>query len=325
MKILFLPHASKKESGDVFKTGDILPFHLRKYSELKILYKNEETKILKACKNFKPDFIISLGLVGFYPILFNKFRMINIPHMHIWMDDYSKFEKNIFIKKIKAKIEKMIVINSDIVFSISKFRQKKAKKWGRSILYLPQGVFKREIDASKKKKLNGRFNVVYVGMISKQKRVDKILEIANKLNESINVYLIGTINKKEISSNIPKNIFLLGQMSKKDTLPYLKSADVLILTMDNDSCLKMQDYIYLQKPIVALSGQVENALVHNKTAFITNDISIGINYVLKNKKYMEKISKNLKDVKTYSWDEVAKKYIKEMKTYEKKKKRNNKK
>lgn len=281
-------------------------------NEIEVVQKNEIWKILKFSKINQYDILFTVQMTSFFPVLFKKLRLIKIPVIHYWADNY--YQWGFGGKWLRSRIENWIAKNADFNFTISRFREEKAKKLGiKKIKFFPQGVVEEFDKIKPSKRLKGKIKVVYGGEISRKKGVDKVIEAAKFVKEA-DFYIFGNVRKdiKPTLKNLQKNVHVFNQVSHKELISYYKAADVLIFATDNDSTLKMYEYIKAGKPILALNNKVKYVLKHKETAYLTDDLSQGLKELAKNKKLGDKISKNLKKCNIYTWDEVSRMYLKEI-------------
>ncbi len=255
-------------------------------------------------KSFKPDVVISAGIIGFLPALLKKAGLIRVPIVHDWVDDYPDIMPKKYNKTLISFLEKFTIKNTDIVTTQSMYRVERAGKWGKKIKFFPQGVngnFANRAPA----KLKGSFKILYSGTISYNKRVDRLIKAVEGLG--CDLYIIGE-RDIEFNEHIGNNVHMLGKVRNNDLPRYLKAADVLVLTMDADSTLKMYEYLKAGKVILGIKGKLNYVLAHNKNAYLTNDLRDGIITLMRNKKLMKRLSAGARKFKIDTWEEVGKMY-----------------
>ncbi|MEW6062896.1 MAG: glycosyltransferase family 4 protein [Nanoarchaeota archaeon] len=252
---------------------------------------------------FNPEVVISSGVIGFIPALLRKIKLIKCPVVHAWDDIYSEVMGKKYGYGFIYFLEVFTIKNSDYITTVSKHLEKEARKLGKKVSYIPHGA-----DRSNKKavKLRGRIKVLYVGEQTEYKKVDRIIKAVDGLN--CDLYLIGQTNPefKKIAS---KNVHFLGFKKQEDVPGYVKAADIVVVTSNQDSALKMFEYIRCGKCILAYDGRIRKILTHKKDAYLTRDFRKALAELIKNKSLRSKLSKNVKKIRTYTWEEVAKSYL----------------
>ena len=308
MRIQLVIYRKEKYVNKPCYRWEVLPVLFKKGGcELDFIGKKEVKYFYFRYISFNPDIVVSAGFAGgLIAAFFNKLGLIKKPLVHDWNDDYVYVMGKKYGRVPIGFFEKFIIKNSDYIVTPSKHNEKKAKKMGKKVKYIPHGV-KKDYRIFNKK-LPGKNKVVYAGEISRMKNVDKLINAVQGLD--CQLFLFGKMAEKDLIHG--KNVRYMG-LVKKELLPtYYQQVDILVLTMDNDCCIKMYEYILMGKPILALDGKVSNILKHKKTAYITKNLKEGLNELLKNKRLLNSITKNLKRVKVYSWSDIANKYIKHL-------------
>ena len=97
----------------------------------------------------------------------------------------------------------------------------------------------------------------------------------------------------------------MGWADRLEVHSILKQADILINISEQDCNYKFFDYIHVNKPILANKGLPENILTHKYNAYLTDNFKEGLRELIENNKLREKLEKNIKKYKTYSWEEIA--------------------
>ncbi|MBI4177318.1 MAG: glycosyltransferase family 4 protein [Candidatus Aenigmarchaeota archaeon] len=253
---------------------------------------------------FKPDIVISAGVIGFLPAFLKKIGLIKVPVIHDWVDDYADIMPKKYSRALIAFLEKFTVMNSDIVTTQSMYRVARGRSWGKDVKFFPQGV---NTGFGKKKviKLKGKFKLLYSGTISHNKRVDRLIEAVEGLG--CELYLIGE-RDKDFAAKAGPNVHFIGKVKNENLPAYLKSADVLVLTMDADSTLKMYEYLKAGKPILGIRGKLNYILKHKENAYLTEDLREGAETLMKDKRIAGKISKGARKFKVFTWEQVGKMY-----------------
>ena len=174
--------------------------------------------------------------------------------------------------------------------------------------------------------------VGYVGHLYKGKGMEVIASLANKLDDDIEIHIIGGLEKdiKFWKSKInSKNIFFYGFIPHKEVSSYINALDVCLLPnqkivlahgsesskefmniSDFTSPLKLFEYMSHRKPIIASDLPVIREVLNEKNSILLkcDDIDLWINSIknLKNLKNRDLIANQaLSDFYNYSWKNRA--------------------
>ncbi len=306
MKIQIIAHNKKYQPGNVMMRWDRFPllFQRMGHSVDHVLLKDWKKFYLRYL-SFRPDVVISVGVVGSFPAFLKKMRLIRTPLVHDWTDDYTDvMGKRHGISKISF-LEHFILNNSDYVTTPSRFLQKKCELYGIDAKYIPHGV-NREFFKEKPARLKGKIKVVYVGSQSEYKMTDKIIRAVE--NRECDLYLFGKTNEK-MKGMAGNNVHFMGEVKHTEIPRYLRASDVLVFAADDDSTLKMFEYIKAGKAILALKGRPGYILDNNVNALLVDDLGYGLEKLLKDKNLRDRLSKNIKKIRVDNWENVAKKYL----------------
>lgn len=306
MKIQIIAHNRKCQPGNVMMRWDRLPllFQRMGHEVDHVLLKDWKRFYLRYL-SFKPDVVISVGVVGSFPAFLKKIGLINAPLVHDWTDDYTDvMGKKHGISKISF-MEHFILNNSDYVTTPSRFLQKKCELYGIDAKYVPHGVNK-EFFRGKPAELKGKTRVVYVGSQSEYKMTDKIIRAVK--DRGCDLYLFGKTNEK-MKEKAGGNVHFMGEVKHTEIPRYLRASDILVFAADDDSTLKMFEYIKAGKAILALKGRPGYVLDNNVNALLVDDLGYGLEKLLKDKKLRERLSRNIKKFGVGTWENVAKEYL----------------
>ena len=174
--------------------------------------------------------------------------------------------------------------------------------------------------------------VGYVGHLYKGKGMEVIASLANKLDDDMEIHIIGGLEKdiKFWKSKInSKNIFFYGFIPHKEVSSYINALDVCLLPnqkivlahgsesskefmniSDFTSPLKLFEYMSHRKPIIASDLPVIREVLNEKNSILLkcDDIDLWINSIknLKNLKNRDLIANQaLSDFYNYSWKNRA--------------------
>lgn len=306
MRIQIISHATEKNPAAIKMRWHWLPMYFEEFGhEVDHVFKQDWKYFYYRYLKFKPDVLISVGPIAFMPSLLKKMGLIRAPHVHDWTDDNVDINgKEHGITKM-ALYEYFTVENADYIITPSIYRKERCELWGKNVLYIPHGVDK-DFDKKEPAKINGKVKIMYAGEQSKRKRVDKLIEAVKDLD--CDLYLFGRTNK-DFEKLASKEVHFMGLVDQKEIPGYLKSMDILVLTMDNDSCLKMFEYIKAGKTILGIRGKLNYVLSHTENAYLTDDLAKGLMVLINNHELRDHLEENVKKIKVDTWEEIAEKYI----------------
>ena len=305
MRIQIIAHNTEVDP-EVKMRWHWLPFYFEKlgYEVDQVLKQEWKYFYLKYLK-FKPDILISVGPIAFIPSLLKKLKFIRSPHIHDWTDDNVDINGREYGITKMALYEYFTVENADYITTPSIFRYERCKLWDKKAYYIPHGV-REDFDEKEAVELKGKIKVFYGGEISRRKRVDMLIDAVKGLN--CDLYLAGKTSYE--LKNTPENVHFLGFIPQKDLPGYLKAADILVLTADNDSSLKVFEYIKAGKAILGIRGRLNYVLTHLENAYLTDDLKSGLKILIQDEELRKQLARNVKKIKVYSWKEVARIYLK---------------
>lgn len=308
MRIQIISHNKEKDSDSGFRM---------RWHWLPLLFEESGHKVDHVLKGdwkyfyfrylkFKPDVLISVGPIGIMPSLLKKMRLIGVPHIHDWTDDYVDINGRESGITRMAFNEYFTVANADYITTPSVFKKERCELWDKKVFYIPHGVAP-DFESKEPAKLDGRIRILYGGEQSKRKRVDKLITAVK--DNDCELYLFGNTNE-EFRKNASQNVHFMGMVNYTEWPRYLKGADILVLTADDDCTLKMFEYIRTGKTILGLRGRVNYVLTHRENAYLTDDLAKGLNELINHKELRNQLADNVKKMKIYTWKEVASDYIK---------------
>lgn len=260
MKLMIISHTRRKDRnnpyGWVHRGLRVLP---SLGVNVRYCFSDEIGRLADIRRKFKPDLVLTLGPIGAYILFMKKLGFWgNIPIGHDWHDNYIETMGRKYGRNLMRKIQNYILKNADFVTtpSLSRFqylnivrtdifhwmhgaeKNKGYLKFGMHTIYIGDGC-----------------NFIYIGEISPEKGVDKLIHAVSKVPKA-NLFLLGKVS--DISNKLPKNIHLVGQVPFKDINFHINFCDVCVLTQDNDSSIKMSQYFAAKKPIIGPAGELES-------------------------------------------------------------------
>jgi glycosyltransferase involved in cell wall biosynthesis len=274
-------------------------------ADVDYLFKEDLKKIYCRYLKFKPDILISVSEEGPLPTLLKKIKLIRIPHVHCWTDDYTDINGRDYGISFIAFCEYFTVANADFIITPSIYRKERCELWGKRVFYIPHGV---DVDSFSQSPVNltGQTKVLYVGEQSDRKGVNKLIDACK--NQDFELYLLGEVNEK-YREKAPSNVHFVGFVAPSLLPGYLKAADILALSPDDDCTLKMFEYIKAGKAILAQRGKPGYFLTHLVNAYLTDDFSKGLNVLINDKKLRQYIENNVRKIRIHSWKEIAQMWL----------------
>lgn len=200
--------------------------------------------------------------------------------------------------KVLNKINKAIFVDNTTKNEYeNKFPQLKNK-----FKYIPVGVELNKFNLSKKKK----DIFLYVGRLSFEKQVDKIIKQYEKYKGSEYLFIIGDGPLRNELEQLAKNdnrIKFLGFVSNDQLSKYYhKSKALIMMSLTEGFPMTVLEALASGVPVISTRvGEIPN-IINNKNGKITNDLIEGINHIKKCKSIDCRNS-----VKNYSWNIIAKK------------------
>lgn len=305
MKIQIISH-NEEVDPPIKMRWHWLPLYFAKLGhEVDHIFKQDWKLFYLRYLKFKPDILISVGPIAFIPALFKKLHLIRCPLVYDWTDDNVDINGKEYGLTKMALYEFFAIDHADCVTTPSRFSYERCKLWQKDAYYIPHGVG----DFGKVEPIyfdNGKVKVFYGGELSRRKRVDKLVEAVR--GKDCDLYLFGKLDK-DFMINAPSNVTYMGSVDQ-DVLPrILKAMDILILTSDDDSTLKMFEYLRASKPILGIRGKLNYFLTHMENAYLTDDLSKGLDVLINNSELRGKLAEGAKKVQIDTWEEVAEEYL----------------
>ena len=275
-----------------------------KYYKIK---KENKKQFIQKINEINPDFIIVSNpeLMDFVP---SKYYPKTVVEIHSGIQFYFKNKKfTKIILKYANKINKVIFLTKN--FAIE------GEKLGiTNSTYINNPV---RVKSSKKNFLENK-NIVFIGRIAPEKRVDKLVDIFNDsklcdLDWHLNIY--GTGNTDTL--NIQKNVHLMG--GTNNVKEVLENSSILALTSDYEGfpMVVLEAYACGVPVIVYDYGvSTKELIINNKTGFIIpqndkQDDMEQLKYLCKNEEIRKKLGKNVKEeAKKYYPENIAKTWYK---------------
>jgi glycosyltransferase involved in cell wall biosynthesis len=241
-----------------------------------------------------------------------------ITNIHQYLFPYeSNFKIRIYFA-FERLLLKYASKKSDLTITIAEYiKQIIKERWKLSnVKVIPNGINLKEFKYTIKKEEEFQFRMLYVGRLSNQKGVSKLIESIFLLkNKNIILDIVGDgeeefrLKKLVLSKNI-KNVIFHGRKSGKELLSFYNSANVFLLASDFEGqSLVLLEAMAIGIPIVASDVPGTHELIQNVGILVNpptpEAFAEAIEKLIRNPKLRERLAKNgLKEVKKYSWDNV---------------------
>lgn len=202
-------------------------------------------------------------------------------------------------KGLKKYILNYIFLNTNYIFFETKYLVKEFKKINSNTFWFPNVRTSLNIKKYSKKFLK---KFVFIGHVIKEKGIDEIIKVKNKLDSSYSIDIFGPINNNNYSYEYFKkhSISYKGILNQNEVISTLLNYDVLLLPSHKEgySGVIIESYLAGLPVIVNRLKALDEIVVHNKTGLIVNtkNITEFKNAILyfNNKNYTI-MSKNAKD------------------------------
>jgi glycosyltransferase involved in cell wall biosynthesis len=248
--------------------------------------------------------------------LVSKIRKIPyVTHIHTDIGPSGKlgfllpFYKRFFLKRVLTDACKTIVLNKCYLNLIS------SKYNTTNLFIIPNGISKNFI-FKKDLNIDRKINLLYVGRLTGEKNVPKLIEAISLLKNKTILNIIGDGEKEQeikrlINEKGLGNIFLHGRKIGNNLLKFYQSATIFLLASDYEGQpLVLLEAMATGTPIIAsdvigirdtVSGI--GILVNPPTA---ENFAKEIDNLINDLQLRKKLAENgLKEVKKYSWDKIV--------------------
>ncbi|MEK6852949.1 MAG: glycosyltransferase family 4 protein [Nanoarchaeota archaeon] len=304
MKILLIDQARKNFREQDTGRWHFLPYYFEKFGhEVYHVTRKDWKKFPFIYLKFKPDIVISVGPVaGYISCILRKLGIIRAPLVHDWNDYWTEILGPKHGLARIARLEHYAIENSDFVTTPSRYLAEKCRIYGKSCQLFLHGV---ELNLNLKPANLRGFSLLYIGEQTPYKKIERIIEAVKGLK--CDLYLIGHANE-ELKRIAGKNVHFLGKVSHKEIGAYIKAANVCVITADQEN-LKMYEFARAGKVVLAYKGRISYFLTHLQTAYITENLKEGVIELMKSTQLRRRLEKNIKNLPTYSWKEITRKYL----------------
>ncbi len=274
-----------------------------------IVWRLSALKEAKRLIDFEKIDVIYSTAMPFVPhlIAMKLKRRFKIPWLADFRDpgaglEHARYHSWRFGSSIDGLIEKVVMKKADLVLTLSEdvkslFLSKYNKSIEKKIACIRTGTDTEILQSAEPKKENRKFTIIFAGEFLKaySKRFFELLKIIfeGQLFErgDIEVLIIGNIKaniylEREIEKlGLSDVVRLVNYLSLKDYFSALLSADATLLpgVLKYTFPIKLTDYLFIEKPIIAFDVTDEARKILEKSGlgfFIPNDIENGIKKLL---------------------------------------------
>lgn len=164
--------------------------------------------------------------------------------------------------KALLESESTLFAQADLVVTSSRLLQQKInKERGVKARYLPNGVgierFELELPTPAEYQNSNRPRAIYVGALKNWFNLDLLTQLAD-IRPNWDFFIIGGYSGLGIS-NVPGNIYFLGEKSQQECVPYMQHANAGIIPFKNDTGglvsyinpIKLYEYLAAGIPVVS--------------------------------------------------------------------------
>lgn len=248
VRILFITHTLPEhwlnDYGWVYRARLLM----RLGAEIRYIGKKEWVDMLKIYHEFKPEIIITIGPIGVVPIILKRLKLMRVPIVFDWNEEYPEIMSR--YPGIRWA-QSFLVKNADHITTPSMSRETRAiNVYGRS----PNEVHRWQQTTGKytedKADLEGEEVIVYVGEQSETKGTDELIKIA-RFTPNTNYYLVGKPNEEYVE-DAPNNVVFVGRVPHDKVYEYINAADICLIGQDNDSSIKLHEYLRAGKKVRSL-------------------------------------------------------------------------
>jgi glycosyltransferase involved in cell wall biosynthesis len=216
---------------------------------------------------------------------------------------------------ISKKYEKYALSWADAITVVSKEAFDYYTNLGYDVFQIPNAIDISSLSSNEDRKYPKQ--IIFAGRLSREKGVDLLIEIAQKLSSEIDLIILGSgPEEKRIQDLVKtqKNIHFLGYQNKQKTISLIRGSDILIQPSLNEGISStILEAMACNIPIIATNVGGNKELINDQTGLLADSSSEfldKIQYVLSNKLKFETIVNNaFTHVQQYDWKIVGKKYL----------------
>ncbi len=224
------------------------------------------------------------------------------------------------LRKFYDPIQKKNFLMADKIIYLSRyeknFLQKKIKIPSKKLIYIPNGLNLKELEAIKKPKRKFDFEILYVGRLEKYKRIHKIIFIFKNLvkkysYKNIHFTIVGNgpymeqLMKLTKNLNLEKKVSFEQNLPREDLIKRYKRADVFVMPSEYEAfCITVFEALACNTPVIASQTFVFKEFRNKLNGFFVANIKQFENILESLLKNKPNIKNNLEN---YNWDNIAEK------------------
>ncbi len=232
--------------------------------------------------------------------------------------------------KLNNKIEKYCLEHAKLLLMLNKemwhYIKNQYNLPSKNIVIIPNGFEKSFIEEypDPYKSVQNRFNICYIGGITKNRGIDILIQACTELQEKypyLKLYIIGFYGEgisKELKDTIETSYFIVRkEVPRKEIRKVFQDIDACIMPynpnegyLNRSSPTKLYEYIGCGKPIICT--KCESLIDIGKDGSIlyvdynVEDFKRKIEFLIKNPQIREDMSKKLVNIRSeYLWDKRA--------------------
>jgi glycosyltransferase involved in cell wall biosynthesis len=255
--------------------------------------------MLRMLRREKPDVVVGQHGGAMLAAVWRRTGLIACPVVHAWDDYYA--EQSLLPAWFVWPLEKLSVTGADHITSVSRYNVHLAERWGKPATFIPHGVTPDQRPGPMVLE-SPRLKVVYLGDQSLYKGMTKLMEAMRGAEAEL--FMVGTVNPA-LQSLAPANVRFMGRIPPEEVLSVLSQADVLVNPSDQDSNFKLQEYIRAGKPILGVTGRMEWAFEHGRTAWICSDLAEGLARLAADPALRERLAAGARSLSYLTWEQTV--------------------
>lgn len=308
--------------------------------DVTLFYKNKPDTRLTDHENIHlikiPNHRISAQFVILKNLLSSEYDIFFYVRTFVLDYIYLRFRKIFFDKKITIhtienalpypanerynKIAKSNALNSDYVFSVSRYVAETAKKeYGIKTPIMYVGVDTSLFTPSKEKYSDSKIKVLYVGSFQERKRPYLVLEAAKHFPE-VEFHLIGSGPLKERLVSIKRtrglqNVYIHKNMPQRELISYYQNSDVFLFPSIHEGFPKVTlEAASCGLPAIVFDNYKPETVLDGETGFIVKDLQEMLDkleILINDPELRYKMGMRAREyAKNFDWDVIVRKWEK---------------
>jgi len=222
------------------------------------------------------------------------------------------------IGDISEKYEKNALKWADAVTVISKEAFDHYTHLGYNVFQVPNAIDISSLEINADKRYQKQ--VIFAGRLSREKGIDSLISIAQKLSDEIHLIILGTGPEEQKIKDLVKthkNIHFLGYKNKKETISLIHGSDILIQpSLQEGISSTLLEAMACNTVIIASNVGGNSELIKNGVNGIIiepQDIDSFVQQItnlIKNEQLRQSLVKHaLKTVEQYDWEQIGNLYL----------------